>query len=410
MRCIHVLVGLALATVLAVDAPLAGAAPDDFACSVSAPTPGNVVLEWTDIGQGYNIRHLIDGTDQWIKTVDSTTTSTSVPSAFGTYKVIGHDGTGKVSTTCEGPAGQPDPVGTFVCSVTAAASTMAVEWTDLGTKTAVDRYVVFQYIGDVPIFSVVTTGTSFERDISFGDVIVQARRRGTIVAQAECPGPPLPDFSCTVHPEGSVSWPEIIPTPDFFFVWVVRDGVAVELVGGEFGYGGTAIGVSPFGEYEVRYWYEGVRVSTRCRGAIAEPFSCRVSDGEVTWPKRWARIYVVRQQIGGSDIFIDRTGQTSTSLSNDYGKFTVSYSLYGETITASCDGTPLDDFVCQVDGDELSWTDQQAGIYHLRQTVDGTDRYIGNSAETIWHVDDPRGTFEVIHRRDRQTFRTNCSA
>ena len=54
-------------------------------------------------------------------------------------------------------------------------------------------------------------------------------------------------------------------------------------------------------------------------------------------------------------------------------------------------------FTCSVSGNTLSWTDDGASRYYIRQLVAGVDRYVGSSTGLSYPLATASGTYTVRH-------------
>ena len=65
-------------------------------------------------------------------------------------------------------------------------------------------------------------------------------------------------------------------------------------------------------------------------------------------------------------------------------------------------------FVCQVAGSTLSWADEGANSYYIRQQVSGVDQHIGSSSGLTYPLSDTAGDFRVLYHRSGSQFATAC--
>lgn len=129
----------------------------------------------------------------------------------------------------------------------------------------------------------------------------------------------------------------------------------------------------------------------------SEPFTCEVSDTEVTWTSTDAKRYYVRRDAGSGDRYLGSSAGLSYDTSGRFGTFTV-ISYTGGRQQTQCDGTEgatVPTFACTVDDGVLSWTDQDAARYFVRRVVGDTNEYFDSALGTRMTVP-TAGSYQVV--------------
>ncbi|MEL6894008.1 MAG: Ig domain-containing protein, partial [Actinomycetota bacterium] len=299
----------------AVDESFDWAIDPGFVCSVTGNT-----LTWTDQGAStYYIRHIISGDDNYLGPVSGSLEFT-VPSQFGTYKVIAYVG-GQIEATCDAPLGQPQP---FTCSV--VGNTLS--WTDQGAST----YFIRQLInGEDNYLDSVSGALEYAVPSQFGAYKVVAYVGGRIEAQCDAPlGDPQP-FSCSVVGD-QLTW-----TNQGASTYHVRQQVS-----GVDQYVDSTSGLSltlpdSFGVFEVRFNLNGQLNTTTCDGVLLPDFTCSVdAAGLVTWADQQSLTYSVRRVVDGINSYVGSSSGLTYQLTDLSGDIRVRYSRSGTMFSTAC--------------------------------------------------------------------------
>ncbi len=67
-------------------------------------------------------------------------------------------------------------------------------------------------------------------------------------------------------------------------------------------------------------------------------------------------------------------------------------------------------FSCAVSGSTLTWTDDNATIYYIRRQLNGTDTYLGATAQLQFPLNNPAGTYTVRHWTNGSPTDATCDA
>lgn len=126
-------------------------------------------------------------------------------------------------------------------------------------------------------------------------------------------------------------------------------------------------------------------------------YTCSVSGNTLSWTDDGASRYYIRQLLGGVDRYIGSSTGLSLQLTRPAGTYTVRHWLGGRPVDATCDAGAVGEFSCSVNGNTLSWTDDGASRYYIRQIIGGVDRYVASSTGLSYQLNNPGGTYKVRH-------------
>ena len=134
-----------------------------------------------------------------------------------------------------------------------------------------------------------------------------------------------------------------------------------------------------------------------------DSFACSVEDGVVSWSDQGADRYFVREVNNGDDSFLGRVNAgdpLSFPVDGTADSYIVRFRVGGVISEATCALGVLDPgtFSCSVADGVLSWTDQGADRYFVREVNGVEDSFVGRSESLSFPVDGTADSYIVRFR------------
>ena len=144
-----------------------------------------------------------------------------------------------------------------------------------------------------------------------------------------------------------------------------------------------------------------------------DSFACSVEDGVVSWSDQGADRYFVREVNNGDDSFLGRVNAgdpLSFPVDGTADSYIVRFRVGGVISEATCALGVLDPgtFSCSVADGVLSWTDQGADQYFVREVNGVEDSFVGRSESLSFPVDGTADSYIVRFRVGGVINDANC--
>ena len=140
-------------------------------------------------------------------------------------------------------------------------------------------------------------------------------------------------------------------------------------------------------------------------------FTCSVDENDLlTWNQpNGVTSFFIRQIVGGVESYLTSVSN-ALELQLDPGADTmiVQYFRNSQPVSTSCDGPGPVTFTCSVTGYTLSWDDNGAATYYVRQIIGGNDTYLGETSNTSYQLAIPADTMRVFYWAAGQQVEATC--